>query len=186
MIAGVKQGAVMDHVVRSFAAQSSILASLLWFAHGAAAEPAAWQIYTSADDGFVVEFSGPVKVDPTAIDAKVKDRIVRSTNYLQDGGEFAFIVGASLMRYSVNFDEGVKASFATLKCQKTVSEADLKFPGGKAREVLGTDCASDLRVDSRYFTKAKWFYQVIALTKKDGGDVGSVRRFLESFKVTQK
>jgi hypothetical protein len=177
----------VDQAVRSPVVKSvGILAGLLLFACGATAEPAVWQVYTSADDGFSVQFSGPVKVDPTAIDDKVKDRIVRSTNYLQDGGDYAFIVGASLMKYSVNFDEGVKASFATLKCQTPISEADLKFPGGKAREVLGTDCTSDLRVDSRYFTKAKWFYQAIALSKKEGGDVASVRRFLESFKVTLK
>ena len=109
---------------------------------------------------------------------------MRSTNYQQDGGDNVYTVGASLLLVDVNFDNGVKQSFAALKCKITTSDKPLIFAAGRAREVRGTDCHDgNFRVEARYFTTGKWFYQVVALFKKDGGYSQGARHFVESFKV---
>jgi hypothetical protein len=41
-------------------------------------------------------------------------------------------------------------------------------------------------VEARYFTTGKWFYQVIALFKRDSGFDQGARRFVESFKMIVK
>jgi hypothetical protein len=154
--------------------------------HGAA-QAQTWKKHTYATDGFEVEFSGDVRVMPTNLNEDTLKKIVRSTDYQQDGGEFVFVVGASLLLVDVNFENGIKQSFAALKCKTTNSDAAVAFAGGRGREVLGTDCFDgNYRAETRYFTKGKWFYQVIALFKKDAGIDQSARRFVESFKVISK
>jgi hypothetical protein len=144
-----------------------------------------WKKYTSTADGFEVDFSGDVAVAPTQADAATAQNMVRSTNYLQDGGSFAYIVGASLLKVDVNFDKGVHDSFGAVKCQTTSADLTLQFPQGRGRELDGTACLDgSVTVDARYFTVGKWFYQVAALFQTQGGDAAAARHFIESFKVT--
>jgi hypothetical protein len=155
----------------------------VWLAGAVGPAAAEWKKQRYVADGFEVEFSGQISVKETDLKPEVQEKIIRSTNYLQDGGDFAYLVGASLMRYSVNFENGVKESFATLQCKVTTKNAPLTVPGATAREVIGTDCTGGLNAENRYMTKDKWFYQVISLFKKDGGDAESARYFLRSFKL---
>ena len=77
--------------------------------------------------------------------------------------------------------------YASLKCKATTCDVALALKDGRAREVRGTDCHDgNFRVEARYFTTGKWFYQVIALFKKDSGFDQGARRFVESFKVIDK
>jgi hypothetical protein len=148
----------------------------------------AWTKHTYSTDGFEVEFSGPVKLDPTAVDAETRRLIVRATNYLQEGGGYAFIVGASLQRVPVNFENGVGDSWRYMNCAAKVSDTPLPFKGGRAREIRGTNCrppeGGQYRADTRYFTVGRWFYQVLALHPIDGSREADARRFVESFRVT--
>ena len=143
-----------------------------------------WRRMDYAADGFSVEFSGQVKVSPTAVGEESKDRIVRSTDYLQDDGDSAYIVGATLARYSVEFNKGVEASYGALKCKTTLNDAQLNFARGLARDVSGTDCGDDgaLRVEARYYAVGKWFYQVLAIFNR-GGNQQAARHFVNSFTV---
>jgi hypothetical protein len=168
-----------------FARQRCLLLSafVLLLASAIDADAATWKKYSNTVDGFEVEFSGAVKVTPTEIDAETAKKLVRSTNYLQDEGSYAYIVGATLLKGEVNFDAGVKASMGKFECKTMTSDTPLNFTGGRAREVRGTDCVNGTRAECRYFTKGKWFYQVISLFKQDGGDVAAARYFLQSFKV---
>lgn len=149
---------------------------------GSFASAQQWRKHTYAADGFAVDFFGEVKIDPTEVAPGSKDRIVRSTNYLQDEGSAAYIVGATLARYSVEFDKGVTASFNALQCKTKTSDTPLNFPSGKAREITGTDCTGDgsLAVEARYFQVGNWFYQVMAIIGK-GQDKEQARRFVTSF-----
>jgi hypothetical protein len=145
-----------------------------------------WTKHRYVTDGFEVVFFGDVKVVPTQLNAEVLKKVVRSTDYQQDAGEYVYIVGASLLAVDVNFENGVKQSFGALKCKARTKEATLSFPGGRAREVFGTDCHDgSYRVEARYYTKGKWFYQIIGLFKKDSGFDQGVRRFVTSFTVIE-
>lgn len=143
-----------------------------------------WRRLDYAADGFSVEFSGEVKISPTGVGEESKERIVRSTDYLQDDGDSAYIVGATLARYSVEFNKGVEASYGALKCKSTLSDTPLNFGRGLARDISGTDCGDDgsLRVEARYYAVNKWFYQVLAIFNR-GGDQNAARRFVNSFTV---
>lgn len=141
-----------------------------------------WRRMDYSADGFSVEFSGEVKVSPTPVGDESKERIVRSTDYLQDDGDSAYIVGATLARYSVEFNKGVEASYGALKCKSTLNDTPLNFARGLARDISGTDCGDDgsLRVEARYYAVDKWFYQVLAIFSR-GGDQQAARRFVNSF-----
>jgi len=166
-------------IVRAFV---PALACLLVTHTGAHAQT--WKKHRYATDGFEVTFSGDVKVTPTQIDAETKKRVVRATDYQQDGGDVVYIVGASLVVVEVKFDNGVKQSFAALKCKTTTRDTALALCAGRGREVHGTECHDgNFRVEARYYTRGKWFYQVIALFKKGGGHERGARTFVESFKV---
>ena len=162
-----------------------LLAAVGWLLlDPAGAHAQTWKTHRYAADGFEVKFSGEVKVVPTQIDTDTKTRVVRSTDYQQDGGTYAFIVGASLLVVDVNFENGAKQSFAALKCKTTTRDVALAFAGGRGREVHGTDCTDgSFRAHVRYFTRGKWFYQIIALFKTDGGHDAAARTFVESFKA---
>ena len=120
----------------------------------------------------------------TKINEETKKAVVRATDYQQDGGEFVYIVAASLTKTGVNFEKGSDASFAALKCKSKTKDVPLTVAGGRGRELAGTDCHDgNYRAETRYFTKDKWFYQALTLFKKEGGDVESARYFLQSFKI---
>jgi len=146
-----------------------------------------WTKHRYVTDGFEVEFSGDVKVVPTQLSADVLAKLVRSTNYQQDAGEYVYIVGATLLVVDVNFENGVKQSFDALKCKSKTRDSTLDFPGGRAREIFATDCHDgNYQVEARYYTKGKWFYQVIGLFRKASGYDEGIRRFVTSFKVVDK
>lgn len=146
-----------------------------------------WKKHTYATDGFQVEFSGDVTISPTAVDAETKKKIVRATSYLEDGGEYSYIVAASLQLVDVNFENGVKRSFAAIKCATTTADTPLTFAAGRARELRGTKCHDGtFRVDARYFTVGKRFYQAMAIHPINGSHAANARRFIESFKVIGK
>ena len=146
-----------------------------------------WTKHRYVADGFEVEFSGDVMVVPTQLSDETLKKIVRSTDYQQDAGDYVYIVGASLLLVDVNFENGIKQSFASLKCNATTRDAALALDDGRARELHGTDCHDGtFRVEARYFTTGKWFYQVIALFKRDSGFDQGARRFVESFKMIAK
>lgn len=150
------------------------------------AETVTWRKQTYATDGFEVEFSGAVKVTPTKLNAETAKKIVRSTDYLQDGGSRAYIVSASIVKGELNFDEGVKGNRDSLKCKKTTSDTPLNLAGGRGREVRGEGCVDGTIVaEGRYFVKGKAFYQVVFLIT-DASDLESGRHFLRSFKIIGK
>jgi hypothetical protein len=139
---------------------------------------------TYETDGFEVAFSGHVKVAPTEITPESEKRLVRATNYLQEGSDFAYLVNATIARGTVNFSEAVKRSFQAVNCKSIVSDTALPFSAGQARELRGIDCHDGtVYAEARYFTAGRRFYQVLFLVKKDSGDLQAARRFLESFKV---
>ena len=152
-----------------------------------AVEAQGWTKHSHTADGFEVEFSGKVQVSPTDMDADTRTRIIRATNYLQDGNDYAFIVAASLQRVDVNFENGIKLSQGALKCTTIISDTNLRFPGGRAREIRSTNCTEgQFHADARYFTVGRWFYQVLALHPINGSLASDARRFVESFRVTGK
>jgi hypothetical protein len=112
-----------------------------------------WTKHTYTTDGFEVEFSGDMKVTPVALSPDVQSKVVRSTEYQQDGGTYVYAVAASLNRDGVNFDGGVKSSFAAMKCKVMTRDAPLDSAVGRGRELRGTDChAGAHRAEARYFT----------------------------------
>lgn len=149
--------------------------------------PASWKRYTYAADGFEIEFPGTVKVTPTNISEQAKQRIVRSTDYLQDTWEFKYFVAATLFKQTVDFDEGARANFARLKCSTASPETPISVAPGRARERRGADCLDgSSSVETRFYATGKWFYQVIAVFKKEGGDAAAARRFVESFALVKR
>ena len=151
---------------------------------GRAPAHAEWKKYSYPADGFEVEFSGEISVKPTPVSAETQKKIVRATAYLQDGGDFAYIVNASLHKEAVNFESGIKASFEALKCNSAGSDKPLNASAGRARELSGDECGEDgaVRAEARYFTTGRWFYQVLCLVPRNG-DLDAARHFLRSFRL---
>jgi hypothetical protein len=143
-----------------------------------------WRVHSYPEDGFEVQFSGFVTVKPIEVTAEVRERIVRGTQYMQDGGSHVYMVAASLNRYAVNFENGVQQSFAGLSCKTKVEDRVIQSGTGQARELRGSDCVDGkYRAEARYHQSGLWFYQVLTLFRKDVGDEASARYFLQSFKV---
>ena len=77
-----------------------------------------------------------------------------------------------------------EVNFARLKCKATSPETPISIPAGRARELRGTDCLdTGSSAEARFYANGMWFYQVIAVSKKEGGDAAAARQFVQSFKL---
>jgi hypothetical protein len=144
-----------------------------------------WKKYHYPEYNFEVEFSGPVQVTPRSIAAR--ERIVRSTLYLQDGGSYSYSVLVQLNNEGVeaNLDAVTADKLELYQC-KNVNALPLEFSGGHAKELIGDQCLDgSYRAHARYFSKGDWFYALTYLIKIDGGDISSAQRFLRSFKIDE-
>jgi hypothetical protein len=80
--------------------------------------------------------------------------------------------------------KGVRANFARLKGLTASPETPISVATGRARERRGTDCLDgSSSVQTRFYANGRWFYQVIAVFKKEGGDAAAALRFVQSFKL---
>jgi hypothetical protein len=162
---------------------------LLWSAFaclpgsGVCASAEEWKQQSYPDDGFQIEFSGPVTVTETAVSDETRSRIVRATNYSQESGGTTYFVAAMLMRNGVNFDGGSSDSFLASRCE-TTKKAPVTLVGAeKGVEMQGSNClGSGSHFEQRFFQRGKWFYQVTAIYAADG-DAEAARHFLNSFKL---
>jgi hypothetical protein len=145
-----------------------------------------WKKHSYAKDGFEVDFSGPVKVFPIELDEKTRAIVVRSTNYMQELGDEAYIVGVMLYRESkVPFERVVKASFASFNCKDVSVNRPLESASGPAREMGATGCHDGtLSAQVRYYLVGDRFYQVIAVYKTQGDGAARASHFLRSFALT--
>jgi hypothetical protein len=160
------------------------LSGFVWLlGSGACAFAEEWKQQSYPDDGFQVEFSGPVAVTETAMSDETKSRIVRATNYLQENGTAAYFVAAMLMKDAVNFEGGSAAIFLASKCQ-TRKETPVALLGAeKGLEISGSSCLGNgSHFEERFFQRGKWFYQVTAIYTADS-DAETARHFLNSFKL---
>ena len=163
-----------------------VIAALLTIACGANAQQWNWTEHAYPEDGFRVEFNGPVMVRLIKGDAGARRLMLRGTQYLQEGETYLYVVGASLNQFGTDLDQGTEKSFAGLDCRKRVGDRPLAAPWGRGRELRGADCIDgSYEAEARYHQAGAWFYQVIALYKDAGGDAASARYFLQSFKVTR-
>jgi hypothetical protein len=145
-----------------------------------------WTEHAYPDDGFRVEFSGPVTIKRLKVDADASSLMVRGTQYMQDGETYLYVVGASLNKFGTQLDVGAEKSFAGLDCRRRTANRPFEAPSGHARELRGADCIDgSYEAVARYYQSGAWFYQVIALYKGEGGDASLARYFLQSFKVTR-
>jgi hypothetical protein len=159
----------------------SVFACLLGSSACALAEE--WKQQSYPDDGFQVEFSGPVTVTETAMSDETKSRIVRATNYLQDGAAAAYFVAAMQMKESVNFDGGSADGFLVSQCQSKKETAVTLAGAEKGLEIVGSNCLGNgSHFEQRFFQRGKWFYQVTAIYTADSG-AEAARHFLTSFRL---
>lgn len=146
-----------------------------------------WKKHSYAKDGFEVDFSGPVKIYPTELDEKTRVVVVQSTNYVQDLGDEAHIVGVTVYRGNVQFERLSKARFAAFNCKDVSANRPLESASGPAREMGAAGCHDGtLSIQARYYLVGDRFYQVIAVykTQGDGGAGARATRFLQSFALT--
>lgn len=145
-----------------------------------------WTEHAYPDDGFRVEFNGPVTIKRLKVDEETRNRMVRGTQYMSDGETHLYVVGASLNKFGTQLDAGSEKSFAGLDCRRRIRDRSFEAPSGQARELRGADCIDgSYEAEARYYQAGAWFYQVIALYKDEGGDASAARYFLQSFKVTR-
>ncbi|MFM9941646.1 MAG: hypothetical protein ACKVP7_19355 [Hyphomicrobiaceae bacterium] len=149
-----------------------------------AAQDHNWTKHSFREDRFEIEFSGPFRTDAVKLDPATRKKVARSTQHIQVGSDFVFIVGAQHNIDAVNFDAGAQGSFATLNCLSRDSDTPLPVPGGRGREIKGNECLDNtMRVETRYVESGKWFYQLIAIVPKERTEDPAVQRFLQSFKI---
>lgn len=153
-----------------------------------------WKKHVYAEDGFEVEFSGKVKIAPTPFEAEfnpdVQRTTVRSTNYLEEGAGYVYVVTASLYRVDVDintFEDAIRLAFASRgsRCTMLFPDTALTFAAGRARGFRGICLGGSLLFDARFFTVGKWLYQVVATYSRYPllPNEANARRFIESFKV---
>jgi hypothetical protein len=160
-----------------------LLSCLVLFLAGATDTRAqSWKKHRYVADGFEVEFSGDVAIQPADLSAEARKTIVRSTNYVQGNQSVAYILSATLYTEAPDLDAVAKRGFGALNCRTTISDTALSISGGRGREFRGADCNEGARAESRYFLTGKWLYQALALYKKEGGDEKAARYFVQSFK----
>lgn len=166
-----------------------IAALALTIAGTTTAQAAPWQTHKYETDGFAIEFSGDVLTKPIDVNADTLSKMIRTTSYLQDGGNvYAYIVGASLFKddASFDFDAGVKGTMATYKCTVIDSDTSPTGTGDRAREIHGSKCdGGTIRVGARFFLVGKWFYQVAYLITEEA-NAADAEHFLQSFGLIGK
>jgi hypothetical protein len=161
-----------------------LLFAFVWLLGGSAsAHSEEWKNHSYPDDGFQVEFSGPVAANETAMSDDTKTRVARATNYQQDSGATTYLVAAMLMRDAVNFEGGAANTFLASKCETSKEETVTLAGAEKGREILGANCfGNGSHFEERFFQRGKWFYQITAIYAADG-DAAAARHFLDSFKL---
>ena len=166
------------------------LKSLAWLGIAAAltfvslqASAAEWRRQTISQDGFSVEFSGPMATAPVKLAAETQAAVVRSTMYSQSSSDYAFTVGATLLRGSFNFPAGVSGTVGTFKCARTDADTSATLPDGTlTRTVHASQCDGDVQIICRFFQRGQWFYQLIATTRS-GTDQADSEHFVTSFRL---
>lgn len=156
---------------------SALLAVLSSVAY---AQQWSWHEHAYPEDGFSAEFNAPVTVRPMRLKGEGSAQVVRGTQYMVSEGKHVYLIAASLSKGAVNFDQGVRESFAGLECGMLLSDE----PWGTGRELRARHCVDGTyRAEARYHRSGRWFYQVLALYKEAGGDETSARYFLDSFRL---
>jgi hypothetical protein len=142
-----------------------------------------WKRQIFRGDGFEVEFSAPFTVTDVPVSPETRKLVERAAHYLQDSSKYALLVTAGLMKYGINFENGVKTGLASANC-KTVTDGSYHLAGVKSTEKIGTTCGSQgtLSSDILFVTKGKWMYTVIVFYEA-GTDPEIVKHFLRSFRV---
>lgn len=143
-----------------------------------------WSVHAHPEDGFQAEFSGDVQISPQKLDPQTMERVTRSTEYIQDNGSSAYFVVAVLTKNGPTL-KNAGSSIARMGCKTILRDSEVPFPSGEGRLIEATDCNNNLRAEARYFATGLWFYQVLALVPKNGGDMASAQHFVESFKVAK-
>jgi hypothetical protein len=160
------------------------LSGIIWLVGSTlSARAEEWKKQAYPADGFQIEFSGPAAVKETDMSDDTKSRLVRSTNYLQEGATAAYLVAAMLMKDSVNFDGGSSNFYLASKCEDRKETAVTLAGADKGLEILGSNCLGNgSHFEQRFFQRGKWFYQITAIYTADG-DAEAARHFLDSFKL---
>ncbi len=135
-----------------------------------------WQTRVFKEHGFSIDFSGDVFDKPVEVTAG------RGTQYIQDGGSFAYFVTASLFENDFDFDSGVARGMSVLSCTVTDSDISPASSADRSREIHGSNCSGGVRAGVAYFLVGKRFYQVMYLIPADG-DPTNAEHFLHSFKL---
>jgi len=164
-------------------ALATLLATVSALAH---AQQWSWTEHAYPEDGFRAEFNAPVMIRPMSLKGEGGEQVVRGSQYMVSEGKHVYVVAASLSKGGVNFDQGVRESFAGLQCGVVLSDAPVDAPWGSGRELRARHCIDGTyRAEARYHRSGRWFYQVLALFKDRGGDEASARYFLDSFRLTR-
>jgi hypothetical protein len=142
-----------------------------------------WKRQIFRGDGFEVEFGAPFTVTDVPMSPETSKMVERATHYLQDSSKYALLVTAGLMKYGVQFENGIKSGLESARC-KTVTDGSYHLAGVKSSEKIGSSCGSGgkLNSDMLFVTKGKWMYTVIVFYE-DGTDLEMVKHFLRSFKT---
>lgn len=141
-----------------------------------------WVKQINKTDHFEVEFSGPVEISKMELSPEVMKVMSKGTQYLEDGGAFAYIVAVTEYTKPISLENGSKASFESLKCESSQSR-DLTAGGISGREIDGANCAAGKGL-ARYFVVGNTFYQTITVVPDDATNKALAVHFLDSFKIT--
>jgi hypothetical protein len=151
----------------------------------AAAAQAQWRKHTYEQDGFELELPGTPTVAPVPLSGEVRQRFLRATNYVLVGAATQYVVVATLMKETPNFQSGIDRSIAGLRCKATSSNRALASPHGPARQIFASGCIDGAHLAFvRYYQRDNWFYAILAVVKNpraNGAD--DALRFLNSFKL---
>lgn len=147
-----------------------------------AASAASWRTLSSAADGFVAEFSGPVTRKRTEVAAGMQPHVIRAITFEQAEPDLLLAVGVQHMKRPLPLDGVVDASFATLECRERRPAEPLPVQGLSVRELHGEGClGGDMSAMLRHYTRGADTYQVLAIFAP--ARRAEAIRFLDSFRL---
>jgi len=162
------------------------IAAVLALALALPASAQTWTQLSRPDEGFEVEFSGPVKSRPTDVTPGIRRQVARAVTYMQEEADFVFAVGVQHNKRPLDLDRTVDASFDTLGCKERQAPEPLPLPAIRVRELRGTGClGGEFSAILRHYTRDREVFQVLAIFRP--AVLPQALRFLESFRlITRK
>jgi hypothetical protein len=148
----------------------------------AAAALVQWQTFTSAADGFSVDFPGTAESIPGNLDP-AKEISDRRWGVSHQGT--GWLVGAVQFKDRIDPQGGLNGAVAGVKGSCEIhDERRTSYPGGISSDFVVNKCPDGTVMRARIYVQGPWLYQVLVVGREGIDARPETRRFFDSFRLT--